>query len=157
MVQQLSRNKIIPTLSRESLEPEDKEDNEAWRPRWKCFCCHDTGIINGNLVRLVIPDYKALSDKRPLCQRCDISDRYHSDDLPEYIAASHDYRFTREICDQLNQFEKENWDNTLKLWHEKRQQGVNPHAEVLQAINSATSKIGSIAKNSKNPDDDVDF
>lgn len=157
MVYQLARKQIIPTLRRESLEPEDKEDNESWRPRWRCFCCHDSGIVNGNLVRLVIADYKALSDKRPLCQNCEVSDHYHSDDLPEYIAASHDYRFTREICEHLDRVERENWNKTLKKWHEKKKAGINPCAEALEKIKSATSKIGAIPGSVADDDDCLDF
>ncbi|MFB2832921.1 hypothetical protein [Floridanema evergladense] len=148
MVYQLTRESI-PVLARETFEPEN-EDKEIWQPKWNCFCCHDSGIVNGNLVRLVIPDYKALSDKRPLCQNCEVSDRFHSDDLPEYIAASHDYRFTREICKYLDEFGRKDWSETLKLWHEKKKQGLNPHAEALSKMRKV------INKKSMNPDD-VEF
>ena len=63
----------LPRLDSLPTHP-DKEktlsEKELFYPSWKCFCCHDTGIINPHLTRLVAPKFDWNRDKLPLCTRC---------------------------------------------------------------------------------------
>lgn len=98
----------LPTFARHPAQPEkESEDAEIWFPSWKCFCCHDSGLVSPPLVRLVIPDYDNLRDRPPVCQRCPLGDSRINPDI-------HDLRFTRKICDRLDRFERHDWTETVK-------------------------------------------
>lgn len=99
----------LPRLSRQPVRP-DKEasvDAEIWYPDWKCFCCHDTGIVRPKLAELVIPDYDYDRDFHPTCYRCDVGSVYAN--CEEY-----DQRFNRGICSELDRIERDSWTATVK-------------------------------------------
>ncbi len=99
----------LPKLPRQPIRP-DKEfsvDAEIWYPDWKCFCCHDTGIVRPKLAELVIPGYNYDKDLHPACYRCDAGGVYTN--CEEY-----DQRFNRDICRELDRIERESWTATVK-------------------------------------------
>lgn len=101
----------FPQLPREPIRPELEKpevENEVWHPAWKCFCCQDTGKVQLHLIRLVIPDYDHHRDKSVVCQnpRCSAGEMMR--DNPNY-----DQRFTASICAKLDQFSREDWQQSI--------------------------------------------
>jgi hypothetical protein len=99
----------LPRLHRQPIRP-DKEpgvDLEIWSPDWKCFCCHDSGVVRPKLASLVIPDYDPNADKPPACYRCDAG---------SYLTSCEEYdqRFHRGICNELDRIERNDWTETIK-------------------------------------------
>ncbi|PSB42699.1 hypothetical protein C7B80_26735 [Cyanosarcina cf. burmensis CCALA 770] len=101
----------IPQLPREPIRPEleNPTDKEIWVPKWRCFCCRDTGLVGLNLVRLAIPNYDQCRDKPVACQnpRCYAGSDYRGD--PNY-----DQRFTVGICTELDKRSREDWQRTAE-------------------------------------------
>lgn len=99
----------LPKLSRQPIRPDkDKSvDAEIWYPDWRCFCCHDTGIVRPKLAQLVIPGYDYAKDLHPACYRCSAGSAYTH--CEEY-----DQRFNRGICSELDSIERESWTATVK-------------------------------------------
>ncbi len=91
----------------ERLGPEAMK--EAWKPSWRCFACHDTGIITGYLVFLVVPEYsdkvhKNLACKNPSCRNI----------APSSSNPNYDHRFSIEICRELDKISREDWTRTIE-------------------------------------------
>jgi len=101
----------LPQLPREPIRPEleNPTDKEIWTPKWRCFCCRDTGLVGLNLVRLAIPSYDQYRDKPVACQnpRCYAGSDYRGD--PNY-----DQRFTVGICTELDKRSREDWQRTAE-------------------------------------------
>ncbi|MDZ4879080.1 MAG: hypothetical protein CLLPBCKN_008518 [Chroococcidiopsis cubana SAG 39.79] len=101
----------LPQLPREPIRPEleNPTDKEIWVPKWRCFCCRDTGLVGLNLVRLAIPNYDQCRDKPVACQnpRCYAGSDYRGD--PNY-----DQRFTVGICTELDKRSREDWQRTAE-------------------------------------------
>ena len=115
----------LPKLPRQPIRP-DKEssvDAEIWYPDWRCFCCHDTGIVRPRLVELVIPDFNYDKDLHPACYRCDAGSVYTN-------CEAYDQRFNRGICGELDRIERENWTATVK----ERQQRILETKLLAQAM-----------------------
>lgn len=106
----------LPKLERQPMRREDEPgyEPEIWQPNWECYCCRDTGLINQNLVLMVIPNYNHSKDKLPVCQNCNIGNRFW-EQVPESI----DDRLNQTICQQLDLIERENWRQTTKNTFEK--------------------------------------
>ncbi|MGK7933562.1 MAG: hypothetical protein AB4041_19310 [Microcystaceae cyanobacterium] len=105
-------------LSRLPMRPqEEKADKELWQPKWRCFGCHDTGLVISRLAALVIEGFDPNSDKLPRCQNlgCDAGEQYDLPNLTHCI----DYRLNSEICRQLDQLERDDWRNTLLSWQKE--------------------------------------
>lgn len=101
-------------------EKEPEVEIEIWQPEWKCFCCHDSGLIVPHLVRLVIDDYDENRDKFPLCQKpgCCSGDRYSS----ELLLPSLDTRISARSCKKLDEFERDTWRKTMFVHVDKIRQ-----------------------------------
>jgi hypothetical protein len=101
-------------LPREFVRREDKPEHskEIWQPSWRCFCCHDTGEVNPNLAKLVIDGYRAGQDKIPRCQNLGCTAGEYLDS-PSFSGAV-DYRFTPEICQELDAIHREDWKKTTQ-------------------------------------------
>ncbi|MGL5925125.1 hypothetical protein [Chroococcidiopsis sp.] len=102
----------LPQFPREPVRPDlegVEKDRELWTPRWKCFCCHDSGLVNLSLIKLVIPDYNLHRDKFVVCQNrhCEAGADYRHD--PNY-----DQRFTVGICMELDKRNREDWHRTVE-------------------------------------------
>ncbi len=107
-------------LPREILRQEDKPgyEKEVWQPSWKCYCCHDLGIVRPHLVAMVIDGYDYQHDKLPRCQNpgCSAGSTYDSSQLSDCI----DYRLSPAICQELDMIEREDWRQTQAEWHRTR-------------------------------------
>lgn len=99
----------LPKLPRQLVRPEKQPsfDSEIWQPDWKCFCCHDSGIVRPKLAALVIPGYDHAYDLHPVCHRCNQGSAF--DGCSEY-----DQRLTRGICEELDRIERDSWTKTIK-------------------------------------------
>lgn len=101
----------LPQFSREPTRPRLDEEiaKELWQPDWRCFCCHDTGLVARSLVLMVISDYDHMNDKPVACQhpRCEKGWEYRGTE-------SCDQRFEMGVCVQLDKFERENWRRTIR-------------------------------------------
>jgi hypothetical protein len=102
-------------LAREPMRPE-KESNtevEIWQPNWKCFCCHDSGIVVSHLAAMVIEEFDFKRDKPPRCQNpgCNSGSHWDGNSITQCV----DYRLTPAICQELDSIEREDWRRTTKL------------------------------------------
>lgn len=95
-------------------------EKAAWKPNWKCFCCHDNGIISERIVKTVIPNYVAGRHKPVKCNNCNIR---LGDTL--YDTNTLDLRFTPQICDRLDQDEREVWREWAMQQHERRKSNLD--------------------------------
>ena len=91
----------------------------AWQPTWKCFCCHDTGMVVERLIRQIIPRYAHGRHKPVECNatNCNIQ-------LAQLLYTTHtlDRRFTDIICDRLDLEERNMWSQWNRQRHEQKQQ-----------------------------------
>lgn len=96
---------LPPELTRPEDEPGYKK--ETWQPSWRCFCCHDSGRVVPHLARLVVPNYNYDQHKLPRCQNpgCTFGEYWDSEGLAESV----DYRFTSDLCQELDLLEREDW------------------------------------------------
>ncbi|WP_051470206.1 hypothetical protein [Fischerella sp. PCC 9605] len=100
----------LPQLPPEPIRREDEPgyEKEIWQPSWNCFCCQDTGKVQPNLVRLVIPEYDYDRDRIPVCQApgCSAGTSYL------HLEGCIDMRLRAAICQELDRIERENWRQT---------------------------------------------
>lgn len=94
-------------------EDEPGYEKEMLLPSWQCFCCHDSGRVIPNLARLAIDDYDYNKHRLPRCQNpsCTKGSYWDSNSLIDSV----DYRFTSEICQELDGIERLGWQNTISL------------------------------------------
>ena len=109
--------KLKPIPLRPECEPD--YDKQLWQPNWCCFCCQDTGFVLERLAAYVIEGYTRGLHKIAKCRasKCQA-------EIGETLEASGslDRRLTPEICDRLDNMEREEWARTLKQQHELRKQ-----------------------------------
>ena len=116
------------------IPPPQEDSEEVFYPKWHCFCCQDSGLVNIHLVRLVMPNYDDNRDKWVICQNlgCNkFSERWSGVPLDNF-----DTRFQPEICQKLDLKNRENWRNTverkvdiLKLAKKLKMPGVRERTE----------------------------
>ena len=101
------------------MRPEDEPgySKEIWQPRWKCYCCHDSGIVQPHLAQIAIADYNYDRDKLPRCQNTGCSAGNHWDG--ENVIDSVDYRLKPSICQELDSVERESWRKAIEQQHAK--------------------------------------
>lgn len=132
----------LPQLPREPIRPEleNPTDKEIWTPKWRCFCCRDTGLVGLSLVSLVIPSYDQHRDKPVACQnpRCYAGSDYRDD--PKY-----DQRFTVGICTELDKRNREDWQRTTES-----------HFKAIQNRVVDASREVSLRKRDRTPTEDVE-
>ena len=113
-------NNHFPKLERLLKRPElEKQPKEVWRPTWHCFCCEDTGYVRDVLIKLVIPDYNSDKDRNVACRNCDRVLIY-----AQAIIESLDWRFTPDICAQLDRIYRDNWMQTVEKQSQLRRQAL---------------------------------
>lgn len=109
----------MPKLEREPMRPEEEPgfDKPIWKPTWKCFCCHDVGIVWSYLASIVIEGYDFSRDKIPLCQNpnCHAGDHLIKNPLTRSCL---DLRLNASICQKLDEFERDTWEK----WARERQE-----------------------------------
>ncbi len=102
----------LPQFEPIPLRPqEEQQEEEIFYPRWRCFCCQDSGLVSQHLVQLIMPKYNPNRDKWVLCQEasCDATQRWK--DVP---IQNFDTRFIPNICKKLDLINRDNWRNTVK-------------------------------------------
>jgi hypothetical protein len=106
-------------LPRNPMRPETEPyaEPEIWQPDWKCFCCHDRGIVHHYLAALVIDGYDSNRDKLPRCHNlgCSAGSHYDGYALTDCV----DYRLNAEICQKLDAIERENWRDYVEQQRRK--------------------------------------
>lgn len=109
--------KLKPIPLRPECSPD--YDKQLWQPNWCCFCCHDTGFVLERLAAYVIEGYTSGQHKIARCQAS-----HCQAEIGETLEAtgSLDERLTPEICDYLDNLEREEWAQTLKKQREMRKQ-----------------------------------
>ncbi|MBD2629577.1 hypothetical protein [Trichormus variabilis] len=102
---------LIPILVRPEEQPEKKEQ-KIFYPKWRCFCCQDSGKVTINLVRLIMPDYDEDRDLWVACQ----NPSCHSfrEKWSGIAAQNFDTRFLPKICQKLDLKSREDWRNTVQ-------------------------------------------
>ncbi|BAZ19512.1 hypothetical protein NIES4073_03820 (plasmid) [Kalymmatonema gypsitolerans NIES-4073] len=108
---------IEPIVAR--VEDEPGYQREIWEPTWNCFCCQDTGIVRPHLASKVIKGYNWNIHKLPVCTRPNCNGFTQ---LSAGIAHMLDQRLTATVCQQLDQLERESWEETIKMQFERIQQ-----------------------------------
>jgi hypothetical protein len=102
-------------LSRSPMRPEHEPGTlvEIWQPSWKCFCCHDSGIVVSHLARIAIEGFDFNRDKLPRCQNqgCEEGSHWDGDSVTHCV----DYRLTPAICQELDSIERSNWRRTTEF------------------------------------------
>ena len=104
----------LPHLPREPIRSPDLVDRELWQPGWRCYCCHDSGIVNTRLVQMVIPDYDPSTDKLPLCHAFECDRSVWACTASRDVSWALDWRFTQDLCNELDRVEREIWQQTVK-------------------------------------------
>lgn len=114
----------FPQMEPQIARPEDKPEfqREIFHPSWACFCCQDTAIVRPYLVRLIIRDYDWSRDKLPICRS---SKCKNAPTLANSITQMFDIRFTETMCNQLDEFARQDWKHTV----EAQQKAIKELAE----------------------------
>jgi hypothetical protein len=114
------------------IRPREQQSKEIWQPRWNCFCCHDTGKVQIDLVRRVIPKYDDNRDRIPICQNCDKGQEWaHLNELGVI-----DMRLTFQICSSLDALAREDWRRTTQTWFEMASKQISlGTTEIAQRYN----------------------
>lgn len=105
--------------------PLDRQIN----PTWRCFCCHDTGIVV-NVRALPGGEHYKNTDPSVVCKRrdCDAFRKKYVndnglcnvlDDLAVSTCATYDE------CEMLHQMEKDDWIVTIKNQYPDREFSTN--------------------------------
>ena len=100
---------MLPSFDAEPIRPEkaNSVDQEIFYPEWRCFSCHDSGLIDPRLAKLVMQNYDYWEHKRAACQRCELGDSYSDH-------KNYDQRFTKKVCDELDTIERREWSQFAK-------------------------------------------
>ena len=116
----------LPQLEPISLRPECEPgyQKESWKPTWKCYCCMDTGLVLDRLSSQVIPGFSSEKHKTLLCNAsgCKAGRDKVSPTLID--EGNFDTRLSREVCDRLDQMEKESWEDYRAWKHELRKEAL---------------------------------
>ena len=115
--------KKLPRLQPLFLRPETEPGYEQvpWRPTWKCFCCHDTGLVQYSLLRQIMPDY---DDRRHKPVKCNASlcERELGEAL--YLTQTLDLRLDSSVCDELDSIGRRCWRDWEQQQHQLRKKAL---------------------------------
>ena len=116
------------TLTRARIKP--VKTNGFKPPTWSCGCCHDTGVVLGNLIRLENPEYNLLIHGLFPClaSRCSTPAPVSVDGRESEI--------TREVCDRLAEYDRQDWENSEKNWNSPEVQAKR--AAIRDSLNTAS-------------------
>ena len=119
--------KLKPIPLRPECSPD--YDKQLWQPNWCCFCCHDTGFVLERLAAYVIEGYTRGQHKIAKCRASNCQA-----EIRETLEASGslDERLTPEICDELDNLEREEWARTLNKQREMRKQALEVVDELAE-------------------------
>ena len=110
-------------------------EKAAWKPNWKCFCCHDNGIIPERIVKTVIPNYVTGRHKPVKCNNCNIR---LADTL--YDTNTLDLRFPQALCVRFAHQEKIMWQQWCIERHEYRKLKIASATKNLRTRERTTSE-----------------
>lgn len=105
-------NPLLPQLDRAIMRPQEEleaSEKEIWQPKWKCYCCGDSGVVKSHLARLVIQGFDLDRDLLPLCQNEDCEKA----DWMWGLQGSIDNRFSPAVCQRLDLIEREAWKESV--------------------------------------------
>ena len=123
--------RLLPLILRPETEP--GYERVAWRPTWKCFCCHDTGMVQYSLLKQVIPDYGGRPHKPA---KCNASLCEYELGITLQMSNTLDLRFDSFICDLLDKIERQCWQE----WEREKLELRNKAVEKLEA-NELTNNL----------------
>lgn len=131
----------LPQLPRQPIRPKPLEDDlgkEIWQPTWDCYCCHDTGLVRGLLVLLVIPDYNDRYDKPVACQRSGCQPGLDYCSIPYY-----DQRFNSDICAELDKISRQDWEQTVLDQYQlaKNRAAIQTYAQTTSSLRSRSRTL----------------
>lgn len=106
-------------------------------PRWQCFCCHDTGIVQR--PDLIVQDY-GINDPEVVCTYCGIAvSRWGKEPTDEQLAKCgisrsefrsgleiRDIRAPREVCQALHEQNRSEWVVWFNNAVERKRQSQTP-------------------------------
>jgi hypothetical protein len=95
------------------VRPEEQlENKDIFYPKWQCFCCQDSGKVNDNLVRVIMPNYNPSRDLWVACQ----NPGCHSfrEKWKGIAVDNFDTRFSTVVCQKLDLKSRENWHKTVQ-------------------------------------------
>jgi len=99
----------------------ERPDRVVWEtPRWRCYCCHDTGVVQR--PELIVEDY-GINDPEIVCTNCSIAiEKWGREPTEEELARLgvkrsewrsgleiRDTRATVEMCRALDAWGRECW------------------------------------------------
>lgn len=102
----------LPKFERLLLNPQLDEEKEIFYPKWKCFCCEDSGFVQNRLIRMIIPEYDYNQDKNVACQNP--SCKKFNEMWGHINIENFDTRFLPTICQKLDLFSREDWHNSVQ-------------------------------------------
>ncbi|MBW4600503.1 MAG: hypothetical protein KME29_13125 [Calothrix sp. FI2-JRJ7] len=105
--------KILPIPVRTELTPKPEGEEIFKMPTWKCFCCHDTGWVRPHIAKLVIAEYDSNRDRTPVCQGCEQGRQWF------HLKGNIDTRLHQITCKELDKWERDNWEETVRTQFEK--------------------------------------
>lgn len=113
-------------------------------PTWDCGCCHDTGVVLGNLIRRENPEYKLLTHGLFPClaSKCYTAAPVSVDGRKSEI--------TQEVCDRFAEMDRQEWIDTETHWN--LPENVAKRAAIQQGINT-----GSFQKLPKKLPEELEF
>jgi hypothetical protein len=99
------------TLTRAFIRPVKADETVFKQPEWLCHCCHDSGIVNGNLIKLEADEYNpSIHGVYP----CKATGCYTP--APEAVEKRKNPLST-EDCDRLAELSKEDWRQSEIHWN----------------------------------------
>lgn len=101
-------------------------------PTWECGCCHDTGVVLGNLIRRENPEYDLWTHGLFPClaSNCFTPAPVTVDGRKSAI--------TQEVCDRFAEYDKQDWENSEKNWNSPEVQAKR--AAIRDSLNNASFK-----------------
>lgn len=80
-------------------------------PTWDCGCCHDTGTVLGNLIRIEAPEYNLQTHGLFPCLASNCFT------LAPVSVDGRKSAITQEVCDRLAEYDRQDWENTEAKWN----------------------------------------
>jgi hypothetical protein len=116
------------TLTRAFIQPIKADGTAFKQPEWLCHCCHDSGIVNGNLIKLEAPEYNPLIHG---VYPCKASGCYTP--CADAVEKRRNPLSTEE-CDRLAELSKEDWKNSEINWNSEENRAKR--AEIGKSLES---------------------
>ena len=137
-------------FNRTPMRPDNEPDveTEIWQPDWRCFCCHDSGIIAPHLAAMIIDGYDPDKDKLPRCAApgCGSGSQYDSEALRHSV----DYQVDGATCQELGTIEREDWKRTI----ERKFANIQALADQMKMPGSRDASFAGLPLRARTPNDE---